>query len=629
MASNISHDLYHLQRGRWMLAQQYGENDKEGAVQRAREMFASGQFDAVGVMRERYDPSSGSSTGSLVYGNAKTDGVPNLHGRVVKPESAAPERKSRRGPDVDDGGDFDEAPAARGHAFGGGVGPSSGTVFGKFIMVFTISFLLAGGTWFILSRFGFEGSLAGLLGERDLPLKAIIVGFFIYSLIIGPTLISGRDLQAIFYSTDSDGTPQRGGRPATQNRAGPQRAAAAPSRTAAQDGAEDDEDEDEDEDDEDEDDAPPPEPKLDKETAGKLGSARETMVAFFELCLRFINDAELPTKTGKLDPLTTFGCHLYFAGAAEALCLARGLPPTVQAKVLEPCVIAMGRKPDQARTFVEKYDEYLLEPSYNEMFRVGREAMETYIVDERKSATAAGDEDSEGDREDASPPAAAQGGEDWETETDIGIFLLHALEDFATPMSRKDKKKAEGGTISVMFTYIVGLGDLTEEHGEAAGRRVASAHDMIVRQAIRDENGREVKHTGEGIMAAFEISADAVAAAVIMQRGFNAHNLEEGDIPLHVKIGINAGEPIIEGDDIFGTTVQVAARLAQNAVADQILVSTVVREISVGRDLEFASAGAREFKGVAEPVPVFEAVWRQPEGAGEEAGEEAENSAEA
>ena len=471
--------------------------------------------------------------------------------------------------------------------------------------------------------------MAGLLGERDLPLKAIIVGFFIYSLIIGPTLISGRDLQAIFYSTDSDGTPQRGGRPATQNRAGPQRAAAAPSRTAAQDGAEDDEDEDEDEDDEDEDDAPPPEPKFDKETAGKLGSARETMVAFFELCLRFINDAELPTKTGKLDPLTTFGCHLYFAGAAEALCLARGLPPTVQAKVLESCVIAMGRKPDQARTFVEKYDECLLEPSYNEMFRVGREAMETYIVDERKSATAAGDEDSEGDREDASSPAAAQGGEDWETETDIGIFLLHALEDFATPMSRKDKKKAEGGTISVMFTYIVGLGDLTEEHGEAAGRRVASAHDMIVRQAIRDENGREVKHTGEGIMAAFEISADAVAAAVIMQRGFNAHNLEEGDIPLHVKIGINAGEPIIEGDDIFGTTVQVAARLAQNAVADQILVSTVVREISVGRDLEFASAGAREFKGVAEPVPVFEAVWRQPEGAGEEAGEEAENSAEA
>ena len=183
-----------------------------------------------------------------------------------------------------------------------------------------------------------------------------------------------------------------------------------------------------------------------------------------------------------------------------------------------------------------------------------------------------------------------------------------------------------------MFTYIVGLGDITKEHGEGAGRRVTGAHDVIVRQAIRDEEGREVKHNGEGIMAAFETSADAVAAAVTMRRGFNAHNLDDADIPLHVKIGINAGEPIIEGDDIFGTTVQVAARLAQNAVADQILVSTVVREISVGRDLEFASAGAREFKGVTEPVPVFEAVWLLPEDAeeeDEEDDEEEENSAEA
>jgi hypothetical protein len=88
VASNISHDLYQLQRGRWVLAQQYSENDKEDAVRKAREMFATGQFDAVGVMRERFDPNSGSSTGSLVYGNAKSEGVPNLHGRVVKPESA-------------------------------------------------------------------------------------------------------------------------------------------------------------------------------------------------------------------------------------------------------------------------------------------------------------------------------------------------------------------------------------------------------------------------------------------------------------------------------------------------------------------------------------------------------------
>ena len=354
MASNVSHDLYQLQRDRWVLAQHFGENDKEGAIQKARELFASGQFDAVGVIRERYDPASGASHGTLVYSNAKSEGVPNLHGRVVKPEAAAQDRRQQHGPSVDDDYDEDfdetpEAPAGRGRSAGTDTGPGTGTVFGKFLMVFAISFLLAGGMWFILSRFGLEGSLAGILGERDLPLKVIIVGFLVFSLIIGATLISGRDLQAIFYSADTDPAPRRGSRPAARSPAAARSGAsnARANETDAPDDVDDDE-EDEDDEEDDEEDAPPPEPKLDKETAGKLGAARETMVAFFELCLRFINDAELPTKTGKLDPLMMFGCHLYFAGAAEALCQTRDLPPAVLAKVLEPCVIALGRKPEQA-----------------------------------------------------------------------------------------------------------------------------------------------------------------------------------------------------------------------------------------------------------------------------------------
>ncbi|MBH62755.1 MAG: hypothetical protein CL569_09985 [Alphaproteobacteria bacterium] len=81
------------------------------------------------------------------------------------------------------------------------------------------------------------------------------------------------------------------------------------------------------------------------------------------------------------------------------------MPASVQAKVLEPCVIAMGRKPEQARSFVENYDEYLLEPSYNEMFRVGREAMESYLVDERKAAASAAS-DSEGEEGEEGEEAA-------------------------------------------------------------------------------------------------------------------------------------------------------------------------------------------------------------------------------
>ncbi len=96
---------------------------------------------------------------------------------------------------------------------------AAGAVFGKFVTLFIISFLLSGGTWFVLSRFGFEASLVDLFGERDLPLKVIIAGFFLYTLIIGPVLISKTDLQAIFYSSG-------GGASAAPRRAAPRRGGA-------------------------------------------------------------------------------------------------------------------------------------------------------------------------------------------------------------------------------------------------------------------------------------------------------------------------------------------------------------------------------------------------------------------
>ena len=653
MASNLSFDLYELHRGRWTLAQQYSDYDKGGAIAKAREMFATGGFEAVAVMRELYDPGSGASQGTLVYSDTKSADVPKLHGRTVTPEATArPESQASRQSDEDED-DFDIPAAPR--AARTTTHSATGAVFGKIVTLLIVSFLLSGGTWFVLSRFGLESSLVDLFGERDLPLKVIIAGLFLYTLILGPALVSRSDLQAIFYSSDGDADPAP--RRAAASRGGARGGAASRASRANRAAAElpeeeiyDDEDAKDDEDEEDEEDAPP-ELKLDKKTARKLAASRKTMVAFFELCLRFINDAELPTKTGKLDPLLKFGCHLYFAGAAEALCQIRGLPPTVLVKVLEPCVIALGRDPEQARAFVEKYEEYLLEPSYNDMFRVGRDAMEAYVGDERKAAAAAGDDGSESEEDGdvseedgdvgeedgdkgseavvAAPAVPRQSDDAWEKETDIGIFLLHALEDFASPTSRKEKKKADSGTMAVMFTYMVGLDQVTEKHGDGVARRVTGVHDTVVRGAIREENGREVKHTGEGIMAAFEKSGDAVSAAVIMQRGFNEYNLGDSDVPLHVKIGVNAGEPIVEGDDIFGTTVQVAARLAQNAVADQILVSTVVRELSGGNDLEFTSAGTREFKGVPDPVPVFEAVWRRSEEDAADATDDAADAADA
>ena len=80
--------------------------------------------------------------------------------------------------------------------------------------------------------------------------------------------------------------------------------------------------------------------------------------------------------------------------------------------------------------------------------------------------------------------------------------------------------------------------------------------------------------------------------------------------PLHLKIGINAGEPIAENNDLFGTPVQLAARVMAYAGQDQIAVSKLVYDLCTGKGLKFKDLGEAEFKGFAEKMPVYEAQWR-------------------
>src|ERR1041384_5490367 len=79
--------------------------------------------------------------------------------------------------------------------------------------------------------------------------------------------------------------------------------------------------------------------------------------------------------------------------------------------------------------------------------------------------------------------------------------------------------------------------------------------------ALSATGGREVKHTGDGIMAAFVSAASAVRCGINVQQKFSHHRKENPDQPLKVRIGVAAGEPIEHHNDFFGSTVQLAARL--------------------------------------------------------------------
>ena len=150
---------------------------------------------------------------------------------------------------------------------------------------------------------------------------------------------------------------------------------------------------------------------------------------------------------------------------------------------------------------------------------------------------------------------------------------------------------------------------MTARLGDAAALELVRVHDALVRRGLASHHGREVKHTGDGIMAAFDDVANSVRAAAHIQRRFSAYNAEASE-GLRVRIGIHAGEPVAEHNDLFGSTVQLAFRLCSEAEADDINVSGLVRDLCDGDVARFVALGERRLKGFAEKTPVFRFEWR-------------------
>ena len=95
-----------------------------------------------------------------------------------------------------------------------------------------------------------------------------------------------------------------------------------------------------------------------------------------------------------------------------------------------------------------------------------------------------------------------------------------------------------------------------------------------------------------------------------MQRAFAEHN-EPAEEPIRMRVGLNAGEPKAEDDDLIGTTVNLAARICTHAEAVQILAPIVVRELAAGKQFMFADLGETELRGFQDPVRLFEVRWRE------------------
>lgn len=159
---------------------------------------------------------------------------------------------------------------------------------------------------------------------------------------------------------------------------------------------------------------------------------------------------------------------------------------------------------------------------------------------------------------------------------------------------------------TVVFTDIVGSTSLTQQLGDEAAMEMLAVHDRIVREALNACQGREIKHTGDGIMASFVSAAAAVRCAVRIQSEIAKAS---GPRRLQLRIGAAAGEPVEHNQDIFGSTVQLAARLCAQAEPEQIVVSNVVAELCIGKSLAFRSLGEVSLKGFDQALHVHAVDW--------------------
>ncbi len=159
---------------------------------------------------------------------------------------------------------------------------------------------------------------------------------------------------------------------------------------------------------------------------------------------------------------------------------------------------------------------------------------------------------------------------------------------------------------AVVWTDLEAHTPIMQRLGDAKGREVLREHERVTREALREYGGTEVKAMGDGFMASFPSVQKALECAIALQESFASREI--GGERLRCRIGINAGEPIQEEGDLFGTAVITAARIAGLAKGGEVLVSDVVRQLVAGKGFAFENRGEQPLKGISEPVRVWAVV---------------------
>ena len=151
---------------------------------------------------------------------------------------------------------------------------------------------------------------------------------------------------------------------------------------------------------------------------------------------------------------------------------------------------------------------------------------------------------------------------------------------------------------------MVGHTQMMQRLGDVQGRAVLREHERLTREMLGRHGGVEVKTMGDAFMASFESVTAAVDCAVALQQAFATSS------DVAIRVGLNAGEPIAEDGDLFGSAVILASRVCAQAGAGEILIPEPVRHLLAGKSYTYADRGEFVPKGFDDAVRIFEVKWR-------------------
>jgi len=182
--------------------------------------------------------------------------------------------------------------------------------------------------------------------------------------------------------------------------------------------------------------------------------------------------------------------------------------------------------------------------------------------------------------------------------------------DAATFDSGNDGSELDPGERIILFTDLVGSREMTHRLGDDEAMNLLRKHNSIIRNSLKINDGREIKHTGDGIMAPFLSTDNALEFSSKVKEDFLLNKDGGYRQDLEIIIGLHSGFPVEENNDLFGTSVQVAARVCDHAIANQTLLTITAKEKCKNHHFKIKHSNNAKFKGVSDEISIYEFLGR-------------------